>query len=193
MKATVPVPVSKRDIVFSGIIHQIVQQDMRIGNTVKTFERAERAPGVRIIILSEDGENILLTQEFRTELNDWDIRLPGGKVFNTLEDFREASEKEMIENAKQAVQREAKEEVGIEVKKCSLYKRVKCGATIGWDLFYIVVDKYNNIGEQDLEMGENIRINWVPIEEAKRLCLEGNMSEGRSVATLLQYFHSQNL
>jgi 8-oxo-dGTP pyrophosphatase MutT (NUDIX family) len=40
---------------------------------------------VRLIIT--DGDKILLTKEFRRELNQEDYRLPGGKVFDTLKEY----------------------------------------------------------------------------------------------------------
>lgn len=53
---------------------------------VKTFEKARRAPGTRLIIpVGEDS--ILLTKEYRQEVDGYDFRLPGGKVFDSLEEY----------------------------------------------------------------------------------------------------------
>ncbi len=43
------------------------------------FETAVRSPGVRLIIVKDN--QMLITKEFRGELDDYDYRLPGGKVF----------------------------------------------------------------------------------------------------------------
>ncbi|MEI6117757.1 MAG: hypothetical protein WCP92_00380 [bacterium] len=50
-------------------------------------EIAKRSPGVRLIIC--DGDKILITNEFRKEVNTDDYRLPGGKVFDTLKEYNE--------------------------------------------------------------------------------------------------------
>ena len=54
----------------------------------RTFELARRAPGVRVIIPDHRAAGkVLLTKEFRRELNGGTSRLPGGKVFDTLAEF----------------------------------------------------------------------------------------------------------
>jgi len=62
---------------------------------------------VRLIIC--DGDKILLTKEYRSEVDTVDYRLPGGKVFDTLIEYNK--HKSDIENhALIAVQRECEEE-----------------------------------------------------------------------------------
>jgi len=58
---------------------------MKGGDKEVVFETARRAPGVRLIIV-RDGQ-MLITREFRNELDDYDYRLPGGKVFDTLDEY----------------------------------------------------------------------------------------------------------
>lgn len=72
------------DIVAKGRIFELVQTVQPDG---RVFEVARRAPGVRVIIANKAKEQILLTKEFRQELSDWDYRLPGGKVYDTLDDY----------------------------------------------------------------------------------------------------------
>jgi hypothetical protein len=72
------------NIVAKGKIFELVQLEQPDG---RIFEVARRTPGVRLIIPDYATEKILLTKEFRRELNDFDYRLPGGKVFDTLDEF----------------------------------------------------------------------------------------------------------
>lgn len=63
--------------VFSGDIIQVVQFNVTTSSgKVKQFERARRAPGVRIVI-EDDQKRILLNREYRYELDAYDWRLPG--------------------------------------------------------------------------------------------------------------------
>ncbi len=75
-------------IVYSGKIFEIVRQPMKIGAKVVDFEIARRSPGVRMLVV-RDGR-ILLVKEFRTEHDGFDYRLPGGKVFDSLRDYKRA-------------------------------------------------------------------------------------------------------
>ena len=77
----------KEDIVFQWKIIEVVQQTVKIGDKELLREIAKRSPWVRLIIC--DGDKILLTKEFRRELDTRDYRLPGGKVFDTLKEYND--------------------------------------------------------------------------------------------------------
>ena len=87
---SIPVPSGKERIVYEGRIFEVVKQPMKVGNKEMEYELARRAPGVRLLIIKNN--KILLTKEFRTEVNSYDYRLPGGKVFDTLAEYRRARE-----------------------------------------------------------------------------------------------------
>lgn len=69
------------NIVYRGKLFDIIQIPQPDG---RVFEVARRAPGVRVIVHDAKEQKVLLTREFRRELDAWDYRLPGGKVFDTL-------------------------------------------------------------------------------------------------------------
>ena len=173
-------------ITHKGKMIEVVQKEVSRNGVTKTFEYARRSPGVRLII--PKGNNILLTKEFRHELQAYDYRLPGGKVFDSLDEYNNAIQNgiDVAEAAKQAATKEAKEEVGIEVKEISFLHKSICGATVVWDLFYFLVSDFNE-SAQSLEEGEDIAVEWTPKDEAKRMCLDGRMSEERSALVLIRY------
>ena len=71
-------------ITYKGKIFEIVNTQMVKGDKTVTFEKARRAPGVRVIIANTKKQQLLLSREYRYELERDDYRLPGGKVFDTL-------------------------------------------------------------------------------------------------------------
>src|SRR4051812_47804170 len=117
-------------ITHKGKIIEVVQHEVDVGGgKIKTFEFARRSPGTRLIIL--DGDKMLLTKEFRHELAGYDYRLPGGKVYDSLDEYNIALSGgvDIGEAAKQAATKEAREEVGIEPKDISFFHKSVCGAT----------------------------------------------------------------
>jgi DNA-binding NarL/FixJ family response regulator len=69
---------------------ELVSQEVTVEGVTKMFEFARRAPGVRMIISAQDGSGkILLTREYRPSLERYDYRLPGGKVFDSLQELHE--------------------------------------------------------------------------------------------------------
>ncbi len=176
-------------ITHQGGIIEVVQKDMEENGKVKTFEFARRSPGVRLII--SKGDTILLSKEFRHEINGYDYRLPGGKVYDSLSEYNEALklDVDIIEAAKKAAIKEAREEAGVEVRDITFLHKSICGATVVWDLFYFVVNDFSQ-SVQHLEAGENITIQPFSTDEVKKMCLDGRIGEERSALVLLRYLDS---
>lgn len=176
-------------ITHQGRLIEVLESEVTESGEVKTFEYARRSPGVRLII--PQGNTVLLSKEFRHEVGGYDYRLPGGKVYDSLREYKEAlaSGADIAEAARVAAIKEAREEVGIEVKDISFFHKSICGATVVWDLFYFVVKEFEQFSQQ-LEHGEDITIEAVDRAKANELCLDGTMSEERSALVLLRYLSS---
>lgn len=188
--AEVPKANGPEKILFQGKIVEVVQQPMKIGSKLVDFEFARRSPGTRLIIINLNQKKILVTKEFRSEHNDYDYRLPGGKVFDSLEEYNEFlnTGKDILIPATIQAKKEAKEEAGIIVKNIKHYYTSINGATIKWDLYYFVIDVWDE-DSQELGEGEDIEVVWVGYDEAKELALNGSMSEDRSVVALLRWLN----
>lgn len=179
--ARVELPAERQ--VFSGRLGEVVHQTQPDG---RVFELFRRPPGVRMIFI--DRERILLTEEYRSEVNGIDLRLPGGKVFDDLEIFAQArrSSADLTDAALRAVRREAQEEVGLTVSGAELVTIARAGATVEWDLYYYVVRDFTEApdGPQP-EEGEQITTRWFYAAAVLDAVRAGRMSEWRSVGVLL--------
>ena len=184
-------PQSSEEIYVKGRLFELVH----IKNGERVFEVARRAPGVRIIIPNKAERLVLLTKEFRRELNDWDYRLPGGKVFDTLEEFEEfrSSGKDILDVAVSKAKGEGAEEAGVDITELNHFKTSVLGATVEWDLWVFEATIWQSHSEgQSLEHGEIIETdNWFSYEEVERLILEGKMQEERIALILLQWLKKQ--
>lgn len=175
---------SKEDIVFSGKIGEVVHTTQSDG---RVFEQYRRPPGTRLVIVSPE-QKILLTKEYRQETKSIDLRLPGGKVCDSLADYHALLESnaDLLGTAKTAAAKEAREEVGLIVKDLELIAIAPAGATVQWDLYYFLVDKYEEHPEgQHLEHGEDIEAIWMTTDEVRSAINNGQMQEWRSVGVLL--------
>ena len=175
-------------ITYQGKIIEVIEREVRIGEKTKIFELARRSPGVRLIIIKDN--TLYLSKEFRHEVNGYDFRLPGGKVFDTLEEYNQALTQkiDIIEAAKTAAIKEAIEEMGVVVKDIELLHKSVCGATVEWDLYYFIVRDFTK-ESQHLEEGEDIKIVPTTLTEAEAMCLDGRMDEERSAMTLLRFLN----
>lgn len=175
-----------REFVYRGRIIGVEVETKEVKGKNMTFEKAVRSPGVRIIPYKE--EKVLLTKEFRYELNDWDYRLAGGKVVDTLEEYLPIREDEnkLNDAIYTAVQREGKEELGLGINSMKLFKKSTCGATVEWDLYYFSTNDFVE-NENNPDEGEQIEKLWISKEEAIEMCKDGRISEERSAVVLLNF------
>lgn len=185
------IPASEEIISYQGRLIEIVNQDMTDGKKTITFELARRAPGIRLILVDKDKKSVMLSKEHRYELDGYDYRLPGGKVFDSLDEYNGFldAKSDIINPAKAKALAEAEEEVGLKLTSIEHYHTSVCGTTVQWDLIYFVCNEWVEV-DQKLEAGEVITRTEVSIEEAQKLALNGGMSEERSALVLLRYLSS---
>jgi len=180
------------EIVASGKLFELVHETQPDG---RVFEKARRAPGVRLIIVDRPKGTILLTKEFRKELGGWDYRLPGGKVFDSLGEYdaHRQSGAAILEAATKKAREEAVEEAGIDTKELTLFRKSTLGATVEWDLYVFEVGKWSlSEGGQQLEEGEMIEaVSWFGYEEVEAMIMRGDMQEDRIALILLQWIAKQ--
>lgn len=183
------------ETIFStGKLFELVHNEQPDG---RVFETARRAPGVRLIIVNMDAKKVLLTKEFRRELNAYDFRLPGGKVFDSLaeyEAFRKTG-KDILVAATSKAKAEATEEAGIAVEELSFYKKSTLGATVEWDLYVFAAPKWHqHEAGQALEEGEQIDdVSFYDFTEVRDMILSGKMQEERIALILLQWLAQQGV
>jgi 8-oxo-dGTP pyrophosphatase MutT (NUDIX family) len=171
-------------VAFSGKIGEVIHTAQKDG---RIFECYRRPPGTRLIIISPERK-ILVTKEHRSETAGIDLRLPGGKVCDNLQDYHALldSGKDIVEATKTAATKEALEETGLIIEDPRLIAKAHAGATVEWDLYYFRVDKYTESPNgQELEEGEDIEVAWMTANELRQAIANDQMQEWRSVGVLL--------
>lgn len=186
-------PKSGETVAYSGKIFEIVELGQPDG---RVFEVARRAPGVRVIIADKANKKVLLTKEFRKELNAWDYRLPGGKVFDTLDEYEahRNSGNDILDAAKRKVKAEAAEEAGVTISDVQFIAKSILGATVEWDLYiFEALDWHESEDGQALEAGENIETGqWFTFNEIEKIVLDGTMQEERVALALLRWIKNDD-
>ena len=172
------------EIVFSGKLGEVVHTTQPDG---RVFERYRRSPGTRLVIVTPD-KKLIMSREYRQETDGIDLRLPGGKVCDTLGEYHELLEsgEDIIAAASRAATKEGSEEAGVTVSNLRLLAKATAGATVEWDLYYFMTNDYQeNVDGQNLEHGEKIERVHLSIPEIRQAIDNGEMQEWRSVGILL--------
>ncbi|HEV2412448.1 MAG TPA: NUDIX hydrolase [Candidatus Saccharimonadales bacterium] len=170
---------------------QLPQPDGRL------FEVARRAPGVRTIVADDKQRRVLLTKEFRREIKGYDWRLPGGKVFDSLEEYEafRNSGKDIMPTALSKAKSEVAEEAGMDIDNLSFYKKSALGATVEWDLYVFATTTWRRhpLGQQlkEDEPTDIVGVEWQDVKSLEKMILEGAMQEERVALILLQWLYQQ--
>lgn len=188
----------KEKIMYQGDLFQIIKRDKKylINSDVRCkvdlqYELVERPPGVRAIICKDNL--VLLNKEFRYELNDWDYRLPGGKVFDSFAEYDMARKNGLLQKSIiDKLKSEIIEEADIIINSYDLFYLSHNGLTVEWDLYYYIVKDFSvnsNFYEENIQKSEFEFIEhcWLEYDQIEKLILEGKISEDRSVGVLLRY------
>lgn len=157
-----------------------------------TFEFVRRPPGVRVLIPNMKDRLILLTREFREESEGWDYRLPGGKLFDTLDQYDafQGGGGDLMKAANDQALAEVQQEAGLIVGDLDHIHSSRCGASVDWTLHYFVANTIVACSQQNLDPGERVEPTWVSFTEAFDFAIMGRMQEDRSVSVLLRWLHA---
>ncbi len=176
--------------VFEGKIFEI----LNIENNGRIFEIARRSPGVRLLIEEKVDNNIfvVMTKEKRRDIG-FDFRLPGGKVFDSLIEFQDSNENNILEYIKAAAKKEGKEEVGLDEGDFEFIEKSIAGTSVEWDLYYFLV-KNPKISEQDLKDDEidNISVVRLSPKEIFEKLKNKEIQENRSADVLWRWLAINN-
>lgn len=182
-------PTGHEVILGTGEILELIGFEVEVNGKKKMFERARRPPGVRALITKT--RQILLSREYRREQGKYDYRLPGGKVMDTIAEFR-AFTWDILEKAREAVIKESREEAWVIIRDPKLLHISHCGANVEWDLYYYIATDFDETDthERDDEGESDMTTAWYTFEEVKQKILSGEMSEDRSIAVILKWMMS---
>lgn len=162
------------------------------GYEEKVFERFVRPPGTRIIALNEN--RIFLQKEHRLEAEKgFDWRLPGGKVMDSFSEYKKFIGKDVPENIiLEAGRKELREEAKLDTSNLKILKKSICGASVEWDLYYIIAENTVDFDHNHNEGEEIVDGGWFSFDEVLNMCKNGEINEDRTVSALYQYISTNS-
>lgn len=168
-------------VVFQGRWFAVEQSPVTMpnGRTI-VVEWVTRPAGVRVIARRDDGD-LLITDEFRHELDRRDYRLPGGKV-------------EGDDTPLDAAQTELREETGFEAGRWSYLGATQAFTMVRYPLHYFLAEELTATGPAPEPAdgggeGEDISVCWFSLPDAAEMALEGRIGEDLSALQIIRLAH----
>lgn len=164
------------ELVFKGVIFDVYQwQQEMFDGSFATFERLKRPDTVEVICVVED--KILISQERQPDTEEF-LTIPGGR-----HDYEK-------ENELDAAKREVREELGHAFKNWKLIHAKQYTGKIDHILYTFLATEVEEVGEQQLDAGEEITVLEYSWEEFKALKHNPKMMQFN--ADLLDSLESMN-
>jgi ADP-ribose pyrophosphatase len=159
-------------VVFTGKWFTVEQAEVTQPNG-RTFlaEWVSRTDGVRVLARNEDGE-VLITDEYRGELQARDYRLPGGKVENGHTPL-------------QAAIAELREETGFRAARWTPIACTQAFSMVRYSLHYFEARDLT-LDPVEHDEGEDIQVRWLTLADAVAMALDCRIGEDLSALQILR-------
>lgn len=148
-------------------VHEVELQD---GSTSR--REIVRHPGaVCCVVLRKDGRTALVRQ-YRKAIEAMTLEIPAGKI-------------DPGESPQTTVVRELQEEVGYRSGEIRHLMDFYCSPGFCDENLSLYLATDVEVGEQSLDEGEFLELEWLPFEEAVEMALTGKLGDAKSVAGIL--------
>jgi ADP-ribose pyrophosphatase len=166
------------EIVHEGKHFKLIYETVEIEGKIRVWEYVKRKDGTRTIAVDQNG-NILLTREYRHELQAEDWRLPGGRLNYESEPLEKAA------------QREFEEETGFIADNWEYLWSTTPDSTVRYCRHFFLATGLAK-GKKEPEEGTNITAHWTPFPQAYEMAMRGDIREEISALAIIRLFFEIN-
>lgn len=158
--------------VYRGRILRVREDKVLLPNgKTGTREVVEHPGGVGILAL--DGDEVLLVKQFRYAFSRILTEIPAGK--------REKGEEPFV-----TAQRELKEEIGAEAAEWTELGALIASPGCYGETLYLYLACSLTFGETHPDEDEFLEVVRVPFDEAAAMCMDGRLTDAKTVAAILK-------
>lgn len=164
---------SLKQVVFEGVVIKVEVDQVALPNGTTARYEIVRHPGGAAVVALDDQQRVCLLRQYRPAAGGWVWELPAGRL-------------EPEEPPLATAQRELIEEAG-----CSAAHWESLGSILSSPgVFAEIIHLYFASGlltvGQHHEQHEVIEVHWVPLADAVRQALGGELRDGKTVIGLLR-------
>lgn len=162
-----------RETIFRGLVVDIEQMDVKIGEKGWHVYQIIRHPGgVGVLPLHDDG-TVTLIRQLRPAADGFLLEIPAGRL-HPGEDPAACGLREMTE------------ETGLRAGRIDSLGIFRASPGVFDEVIHLYMATGLSQGEADPEQYEDIEMVRLPIEEALRMSADGRINDGKTIAALFR-------
>ncbi len=155
--------------VFDGKLAKIDLLDVTLPDGRASKREVLRHPGaVCLIVLSDDGQRILLERQYRTALDEVIIEIPAGKI-------------DPGEDPAHAAARELREETGMVAEEITHLLDMATAVGYSDEMIRFYWASGLSEADRDLDDGEFIDVFWMDVEDFYRNVMAGEIVDSKTI------------
>ena len=160
--------------IFDGIILHVVRDDVRLPDGSASKREVIRHIGAVCVIPVTDEGNVILERQFRYPLDEVITEIPAGKLDYESEDRLDA------------IKRELKEETGYTADHWIDMGLFFPAAAYSDERITMYLATGLHKGEQHLDQGEFLNVFEMPLTEAVRQVMDGEITDSKTQVAILK-------
>lgn len=162
-----------RSVIFNGLVVDIEQMDVKIGDKGwHTFQIVRHPGGAAVLPLHDDG-TVTLIRQLRPAIDSVTLELPAGRL-GTGEDPADCGRRELLE------------ETGLSCCSIESLGFIYPSPGVFNERIHLYLATGLTQGESEQEQFEDIHSVRIPLDEALDMARDGRIIDGKTIAALMR-------
>ncbi len=161
---------------FEGKIISLAVDTVRLPNGETATREVVHHPGAVCVVPLTDKNEIICVRQYRYPFSRVTLEIPAGKLDSAGEDHRAAAFRELSE------------ETGAECKTLDFIGELHTSPAILDEVIYMYVARGLEFFEQHPDDDEFITVTRVPIEDAVKMILSGEIKDAKTQTAILKVY-----
>jgi len=162
-----------RAVIFKGVVVDIEQMDVKIGEKGWHIYQIVRHPGGAAVLPIHDDGTVTLIRQLRPAMNNEMIEAPAGRL-------------DPGENPAECALRELAEETGLAARKIESLGVLHPSPGVFDEVIHLFIATGLSNTEAHPEQDEDITTIRLPLEAAVEMARDGRISDGKTIAILFR-------
>ena len=164
---------NRKETAFKGVVISVDVEQVPLPNGTTARYEIVRHPGGAAVVAIDAGQRVCLLRQFRPAGGGWVWELPAGRL-------------EPGEPPENTARRELREEAGCDAARWESLGSILSSPGVFDETIHLYLARDLASGEALHEQHEVIEVHWLPLDDAVRKAVGGELRDAKTVIGLLR-------